>query len=397
MGSRGFLIGLPVILSGLLAVLGSLGFARFGYSMILPGMKEGLGLTYTEVGIMESANFLGYMAFAIAGSLLAWRYGPRVVIASSLSVVGASMLMTGLSQSFLQALVARGATGLGAGGANVPAMMLPAAWLPAKRRGLASGLIAAGSGIGIVLTGISVPAVNAVYGSEGWRLSWLILGAATLIFAAVCWGLIRDPPGPGDELRGSRALGLKGVATDPVLWRVGVIYLLFGFSYIIYVTFFGAYLVIEVSLPAQSAGGLWALEGALSLECGPLWGHVSDRAGRQVGLAAVFSIHALSFSLFALKSYMMALYVSVILFGMTAWSIPSIMAAYSGDHFARRYAFSAFGLLTLFFGLGQVLGPSAAGLVADLSSTLTRPLLLSSAASSLGAVLSLTVLRKERV
>ncbi|MEM3596287.1 MAG: YbfB/YjiJ family MFS transporter, partial [Candidatus Bathyarchaeia archaeon] len=87
-----------IIFSGHLAVLGSLGFARFGYSMILPSMKEGLGLSYTQMGLMASGNFSGYMVFAILGGLLASKYGARVVMTISLTLVGASMLLTGLAE-----------------------------------------------------------------------------------------------------------------------------------------------------------------------------------------------------------------------------------------------------------------------------------------------------------
>ncbi len=386
--------GYVVVLSGFIAVLGSLGFARFGYSMILPGMKDGLGLAYTQMGLMESGNFSGYMFFAVLGGMLASRYGPRVVIASSLGLTGASMLLTGFVESYPQALMLRSLTGVGSAGSNVPAAMLPAAWFSARRRGLAAGLITSGNGAGLIATGFLVPKLNVVFGVEGWRYSWLILGMTTICFAAFCGLAVRNPPEKKTRSNEpTRTLEWNLIRT-PLIWKMGLVYLMFGLSYVIYVTFFGAYLVNEVSLSPLRVGSLWALVGFLSLASGPLWGHVSDKAGRGYGLAMVYFIHSLSFFLFSRGGIMVALNASAILFGLTAWSVPSIMAAYSGDRFGSKAAFSVFGFLTLFFGVGQALGPSAAGYIADRAQTFTSAFLLSSTAAALGGLLSLKMLRK---
>jgi MFS family permease len=91
---------------------------------------------------------------------------------------------------------------------------------------------------------------------------------------------------------------------------------------------------------------------------------------------------------------MAALYTSAILFGLTAWSTPSIVAALSADHFGPKAAFSALGFLTLIFGFGQALGPSAAGYLADLTKTFASVFLLSSSVAALGGFLSIKILGK---
>ena len=386
-----------IILSGLLATLGSVGFARFGYSMILPGMKDGLMLTYTQMGLMASGNFLGYIAFAILGAILASRCGPRIVITVSLGLVGTSMLLTGFIETFPQALILRGLTGIGSGGANLPALMLPAIWF-STRRGLATGLILSGNGVGIIVTGLLVPILNDLFGSNGWRYSWLILGAMTIAFTFFCGITIKNPVVKSTSTRGHvKALKWRLTDMDPMLWRIGLVYFLFGLSYIIYVTFFGAYLIKEVGLSSQETGVLWALIGTLSLFSGPLWGHASDRIGRGYSLAFVYFIQSLSFFLFALSARAFtveAIYASAILFGVSAWSVPSIVAAYSGDYFGPKIAFSAMGFLTLFFGVGQIFGPFIAGYLADLTKTFASSFLLSSLMATLGGILSLKMLRK---
>ncbi len=60
------------------------------------------------------------------------------------------------------------------------------------------------------------------------------------------------------------------------VWYLGIVYLMYGFSYIIYMTFFAAYLVKEMGVEAAEAGRLWAIVGGLSVVCGILWGGLSD-------------------------------------------------------------------------------------------------------------------------
>jgi MFS family permease len=383
-----------VVVSGLLAVLGSLGFARFGYSMILPGMKDSLALNYTEMGVMASGNFCGYMIFAVIAGVLASRYGPRIVMSASVALVGISMLLTCFIQTYSQALVLISLAGVGCGGANVPAMMLPAVWLPSRRRGLASGIICCGSSIGLIVTGFLVPRLNEIFGGDGWRYSWLTLGVIALIFALFCAVSVRNSVAQVTSAgKNARTFVWRVVSRDSLLWKIGLIYSMFGFSYVVYVTFFGSYLIKEVGFTAESAGVLWALVGVISLVSGPLWGHVSDRIGRRYALALVYFIQSVSFFLFAQKGTEV-LYASAVLFGATAWSIPSIVAAYSGDRFGPELSFSVLGFLTLCFGIGQAFGPSAAGFVADSTRTFTFTFFLSSFMAILGGLLSLKILSR---
>src|SRR5574342_81804 len=79
-----------------LAVFGSLGLGRFGYSIILPVMQDALKLTNTQTGELQSWNLVGYLLTVVFAGALAARYGPRVVISISLLIVALAMIATGL-------------------------------------------------------------------------------------------------------------------------------------------------------------------------------------------------------------------------------------------------------------------------------------------------------------
>jgi sugar phosphate permease len=401
---------------GVLTVFSALGLARFGYTMILPPMQEALGLTHTEAGALATGNFVGYLCLALIGGGLAARFSPRRVITVSLLFAGATMILTATAQGSLGALAWRTLTGMGSGGSNVPVMALLAAWFTRSRRGLAIGIAVSGSSFGLILTGPLVPYLLEIGGdANGWRLSWVVLGGIVVGVAGLGWLVLRDRP----ETGGLRAVGWtegdleaggkskSAPSAKPLtfwtswgqvyrtgaVWHLALIYTTFGFSYIIFVTFFARYLQGELEYTKEAAGGLWQVIGWLSISCGVIWGWVSDVLGRKYGLALVCFLQGLTYLLFGLWHTNAGVWVCVVLFGITAWSIPAIMAAACGDHLGSRLAPAALGFVTLFFGIGQALGPWVAGAIADAAGTFSPAMVCAAAVAGVGGVASLLLHR----
>jgi MFS family permease len=312
--------------------------------------------------------------------ILATRYGPRVVISASLLITGLAMILTGLIPTFEGARAGRFLTGVGGAGGNVPAMGLVSAWFGVRRRGLASGAGVGGSSLGLMVTGPLIPALLSRYGDDGWRVCWYVLGGMALGICVLCVLLMRDRP----EEQGLRPLGeteaerrqygagnptssleWAGVWTSRALWHLATVYFAFGFSYVIYATFFIRYLVGEGGFTARDAGLLWLQVGVVSGISGFVWGGISDRWGRRIALMAVFALQGTSFLAFGLAGAVPVIYLSAGLFAISAWSIPALMAALAGDVFGARLAPAALGLMTVVMGIGQAIGPYIAGRIAD--------------------------------
>ncbi len=406
--------GWIVLIVGFLAVFSSLGLARFGYTMILPSMQTGLGLSNTQAGALATGNFIGYLTLALIGGFLASRFSPRRVISISLLVVGITMLLTGAAGNFLTALLWRTITGMGSGGSNVPVMGLLAAWFASRRRGLATGVAVAGSSLGLIITGPLVPFILNAAGDNGWRLGWFVLGVIVLVISVISFLLLRDRP----EDKGIVAIGeesppLSPLPTQPhppgqpkpaflawgdiyksgAVWHLALIYTTFGFSYIIYVTFFAKYLQSEKGFSKEAAGNLWQIVGWISIFCGIIWGWVSDVLGRKYGLALVSFIQGTTYFIFAVSSSPYLFVLSAFLFGITAWSIPAIMAAACGDHLGSKLAPAALGFITLFFGIGQAFGPWIAGSIADSTSSFSLAFIVAMVAAYIGGFASLLLKR----
>jgi MFS family permease len=271
-------------------------------------------------------------------------------------------------------------------------------WFARRLRGRAAGFIVIGSGFGIMGSGLLIPAVNTLWGTDGWRVSWLILGVLVVAIALVCGALLRNDPAevgdtPCGESRDSPGGDELAADGDPsARWRIlahlGAIYFLFGFTYVIYATFIVTTLVQDHGFSEAVAGQFWFWVGFLSLFSGPLFGWLSDHAGRRPALMAVFAMHACAYLLVGLGLSGAFLYLSVALFGTAAWSIPGIMAATVGDYMGSRHAVAAIGSITFIFGIGQIAGPALAGILAETSGSFASSYLLAAGLASLALLLS---------
>ncbi len=398
--------GWVVIFMGLLTTIAAHGFGRMSYTIILPAMKDGLQFNYTQLGLLGTGNFIGYLTMAIIGGFLAARFGTRIVITLALVLMGVTMILTGLAQSFGFAFAMRLLTGLGNGAAFVPAMALGSAWFAMKKRGFATGIVSGGIGAGTLISGLVVPPILSAFGQNGWRLSWYILGSAVLVISGIIYGFVRNspdqmglqqvgteetqaPPAASSETKKVSALQWTSVIKLGSVWYLGAVYFFYGLSYIIYMVFFAAYLVEEAGFSQEAAGGMWALVGGLSIFCGVIWGGISDRLGRSKGAALAYLVLGLSYIIYALVKAKFGIYLSAVMFGLTAWSIPTIMAATAGDLVGPRLAPAGLGFITLFFGIGQALGPALGGYLADTTHSFTVPFLVAGGISLAGMISSL--------
>jgi len=386
-----------VLLMGALVVFAALGLARFGYTLLLPPMQAGLGLDNTEAGALVTSSLFGYLALSLLGGALASRFGARIVIALGLFLAGTGMLFTGLVEGFAGALMWQALIGVGSGASYVPVMALMAAWFARQRRGLAAGLAVGGSSVAMILTGPLVPRILNVYRPDGWRITWFIFAGATVAIAFGSWLLLRNRPAEkgllpvasdgereGEEPR-IGPLAWNSVYGSATVWHLGLVYIAFGFSYIIYLTFFGKRLIAEGGYTTQQAGTLFMIVGWASLLCGVIWGALSDVIGRKRAMIIVYALQAVAYALFALWPVPAGFTISALLFGLTAWSIPAIMAATCGDLLGPRLAPAALGFVTVFFGLGQAVGPSVAGAMADAGGSFVSAYLLAAVVALMGA------------
>ena len=381
-----------IVLAGFLGLFASLGLGRFSLGMMLPAMGEALSLSYSQMGVISTVNFCGYLGAVLLCGIITARLGIRLLVSLALLLVGLSMVLIGFSSHYVLLLLLYFLTGVGSALSNVPIMGLIAVWFDSKSRGRVAGYCVTGNGIGLLVTGKYVPVFNEIAGS--WRGSWVVLGCLAVIIAAVCFLLIRNQPRKDGSVATAEVEsgGRNKTCSSSGSWifyHCASIYFLFGFTYVIYVTFFVTALVQDYGMSELAAGTLWSWVGLLSLVSGPLFGFVSDRRGRKAGLVIVFSVQTLAYLLAALKLSMAFVYLSVGCFGIVLWSVPTIMAALVGDCAGPEKAAKIFGFVTFAFGIGQVAGPVCAGVLAEYTGSFSTSFLLAGIFAAAAVLFSL--------
>ncbi|MEM5529691.1 YbfB/YjiJ family MFS transporter [Gammaproteobacteria bacterium AS21] len=363
-----------IAIVGALAVFCGLGLARFAFGMMLPSMSASLELNHSQGGLLGFANMAGYVIAVAISPLVLSHLGTRVSATSSLLLIAASMLAMAATSSLPILCALYLLTGIGSGGVVLPMMSVMSQWFYSSHRGLALGLVMSGPGFGIILSGFIVPKLVAIDGLLSWQLGWLIFAVLNIIVALLVFVLIRNHPSEVAQIPFGRApqpplnnQQKPQSSKFKLLLHLGLIFAIYGVTYMIYVTFIVTSMIENYQLSEASAGQLWALFGLLSIFSGILFGWISDKVGRRLGLALAFAALAIAFGLVGFTHWQFGLYLSVILFGLSAWSVAVIMGASAGDYFGPAVAANALAALTFAFSTGQAAGPVIAGYLAQLS------------------------------
>lgn len=395
-----------ILVIATLNLLVCLGFGRFSLGAIIPFMKEGLQLNYSQTGLIASSVFLGYLLSATTVGYAVIRFSAKKVIVASLFIAVVGMIGSGLAFNFWTAYFSCLIIGIGAGAGNVTNLGLVGKWFAANYRGMALGVVNSGSGIGMVLSGLLVPYMMVSYSSDGWRISWYVLAAASFFFFFLnLFFMKNDPSEVGlqpfgqKELKEAKTMVKDSSAEElgktqiiygnKLLWMIGFTYLTWGFSYLIFSTFLVDYLIQDINLSEKEAGRLFAVAGFVSIVSGYIWGSVSDRMGRMASLFLVYLSQAILLLALSMTHSYSLLLVETVLYAITLWGVPTVMVAAVGDFVHPLKAPVAIGFITLFFGVGQFISPVVTGSLVDLTGSYHNAFILSAVicfAGSLGCI-----------
>jgi MFS family permease len=394
-----------VLAAAFLGVFGAVGLGRFGYSAVLPSMQEDLDITSAAAGSLASWNVGAYTMMAAVGGILAARLGSRKVVTTGLAITAAGMLVTGLSNSLVTASAGRLITGLGNGVVLVPSIALMASWFGTRRLGFASSVVSSGAALALVMVGLVVPRIISSGGADGWRLAWYFFAGVSICLAILNGIVQRDRPHAvvsehsAPDLEGTPRVSLRAMARQTFLdlnkilrsryaWHLGFIYLSYGAAFLVYMTFFQKRLTVDLGHSGEVSGYLFLIVGLGGVLGGALWGNISDRVGRGRALALMCVVQAIAAAFFAWWPVMPALTASAFILGFTGMGVPGVVGAGCGDQFGPVLASAALGFVTIFTGVGMVLGPYLAGEVADAFGSLTYSYVLAAGAFLMGAALS---------
>jgi predicted MFS family arabinose efflux permease len=348
---------LRVAVAGIGVVGASFGMARYGYGLLLPDIRAGYGLTSGALGLIAAGSYVAYLAASAAVGPLAARVGARRLVVLGGCCATSGMLLAGLSGTPLVL-----ALGVLVGGASCGLVFPPfadavEALVAPARRARTLAAVSSGTGYGVA---IAVPI--ALVAGSAWRSAWLAFAVVSMLvtlWAARVLPIAGTRPTPRDLPRISWSW-LVCPRSGPLL--VGA--LLIGLAASVYWTFAVDYLVTQGSLPTSTSRLFLALVGAASV-LGTLAGDLLRRVSPAGAFSALTAILAGSLGLLAAAPASLgAAALSGVLFGASLNLIVAIQSIWSSRVFAER---PSAGLAAVMFmlGLGLLVGPPAAGLLAD--------------------------------
>jgi predicted MFS family arabinose efflux permease len=357
-----------------------LGIGRFAYSLVLPDMRDTLGWSYSVAGFMNTVNAAGYLVGALMAARLIRRLGLSAsirwgtlacVLAQALSAISGNLVVL----SFACLLVGIGAALTFVAGAALAARIAQSH--PARASFLLS-LFYAGPGFGILTSGLIAPFVLQAFGPGSW---WIVWWAMTLLTAALTIPLLMAPIEAENNL--DDATPARFAVRPVLIYLAG--YFLFGAGYIAYMTFMIAY-VRDAGGGAAAQSAFWCLIGLSAFVTPWLWRGLLARDNGGLSTAIILGVNAVGAALPLFGHSVLLLTVSALVFGVSFFAIVGSTTAFVRFNAPPSAWPNGIAAMTIAFGIGQTLGPTAVGAITDTFGNLSYALNASALMLALGAV-----------
>lgn len=363
-------------LSAALIMAIGMGFGRFAFTAVYPHMiAEGI-LSLHSASIAASANYAGYLF----GALFAIKIQSQHSYATSVfATIGTTLCLILLDyvDSASVIIFIRGLAGV----LSAFAMVSASLWLlEQQKQPHQAPILYAGVGLGIALS-----AELLVFGTQlGWQSKnlWLLLGLSSLILGLVAIaGLSRARPQPAFESNLSHSY-----AKTPKAISLIMIYALAGFGYIITATYLP--LLVKQALPNIEAAHIWAIFGLGAIPSCFFWHYLHDRLGTRVALSSNLGLQAIGVVLPIIIPTAWGYLLSALLVGGTFMGTVTI-AMPVAQRITRQSKSNLIAIMTVVYGLGQIIGPIIANTLFSMYHTLDSSLITAATALLIATLISL--------
>ncbi|MGO4379162.1 YbfB/YjiJ family MFS transporter [Pseudoduganella sp. RAF53_2] len=198
------------IFAALCASLVGIGLARFAYTPLIPPLIEAHWFAANDVLYLGAANLVGYLVGAVGGRPLASRLSARRTLQWMMALAALAFFACAVPVSVAWFFAWRFLSGVAGGIIMVLAAITVLPHIPVEKRGMASGAIFLGLGIGIAASGTLVPLLLKV----GLWQTWAGLGVVSALLTAASWQ--GWPSAAPATPRNAPAAGTSAASADPV-------------------------------------------------------------------------------------------------------------------------------------------------------------------------------------
>ena len=329
------------LMLGLSAGHGVKHFYQQGFLLLLPHIKDTMGLSDVAVGGIVGMRSAAMGAMNVPAGVLTDLYRRQVawMLTGSMACLTVGYLVIGLAPQYWLILLAVAIAGAGTSMWHAPAFAELGVRYPDRRAtaiathrsGGSIGDSTAPLVVGLLLGGFSLWGLE--WGGFGWRTVALlhvvpaaITGVVILLRFKSAGSASPPPLSVRDYLNAARPL-----FRNPTVLSMVVVVALRGMAHTSFAAFLVLYLRDELEYSDLSVGFHLALLTLIGILAGPMMGAVSDRIGRRpVILAGLIAMSALMYA-FVWADQGPALTLTLGLLGVVLFSVNSIMMAAAMD------------------------------------------------------------------
>ena len=381
---------------------------QYVWTLFTGPLNQKLGTSLAELQWTISLLVILQTWFSPFQAYLVDRFGPRLLISLGALLSGASWVLSAYVDNLWALYFTYGVLGgFGTGIIYVGIIGLMVRWFP-DRRGLATGLAAAGYGFGAFFT--SFP-IDSMIKSSGYAQTFIVWGVIQAVIGVLAAQWLRTPP---DGYQVASAAPAPAVAqsrrsySPREMLKSPVFYLLFVMMSMMSTS--GLMVVFNVGPFAKDFGvanmlvfGMAALPLSLTLSrvtnglTRPFFGWVSDHIGREATMTLAFSLECAA--ILVLFAYINQPALFVVLSGLVFFGWGEIFSLFPStltDTFGPKYAATNYGFLYIAQGVGSILAGPAAAFLKQQTGSWTAVFIVVAVLDAVTAILAIAVLKPMR-
>src|SRR6516165_6221416 len=383
---------------------------QYVWTLFTGPLNQKLGTTLAELQVTFSLLIVVQTFFSPFQAYLVDRFGPKLLISVGAIMSGGSWVLSSYANSLAALYISYGIiAGFGTGIVYVGIIGLVVRWFP-DRRGLATGLAAAGYGFGAFFTSFPIDNMIRSSGYERTLLVWGIIQAT--IGVATALGLHIPPEGyrptgfdpdiVRTELQSRRSYSPREMLQNPIFYLLFIMMAMMSTSGLMVVSNVGPF-AKEYNVAQVLVMGMAALPLSLTLSrvtiglTRPFFGWVSDHIGREATMALAFSLEAIA--ILVLFAFLDDPAMFVVLTGLVFFGWGEIFSLFPStltDTFGPKYAATNYGFLYIAQGVGSILAGPAAAFLKQTTGSWTAVFIVVAVLDAVTAVLAIAMLKPMR-
>ena len=397
------------LILGIIAMM-AISSPQYVWTLFTGPLNQKLGTTLAELQWTFSLLIILQTWFSPFQAYLVDRFGPRTLISIGALLSGASWIASAYVDNLWALYFTYGVIGgFGTGIIYVGIIGLMVRWFP-DRRGLATGLAAAGYGFGAFFT--SFP-IDSMIKSSGYAHTFIVWGIVQAVIGVLAAQWLRVPPenyqlesaAPPAAVASQqtrRSYSPRQMLKSPVFYLLFVMMSMMSTSGLMVTSNVGPF-AKEFGVADMLVLGMAALPLSLTLSrvtnglTRPFFGWVSDHIGRESTMALAFSLEAVA--ILVLFAYINQPALFVVLTGLVFFGWGEIFSLFPStltDTFGPKFAATNYGFLYIAQGVGSILGGPAAAFLKQSTGSWTAVFIVVAVLDVITALLAITVLRAMR-